>query len=139
MTDAMNRRSTTSILCDSTFYIGIFGYLSELTLLYLSFTQVPEEFLHASHETATLWVNIFVLPPFAALLFGSFYISERGGVQALIRCYSPWVLVPGIFFSALSIGAGHAFIGVMFLAFLFQWVVLIIGITHVGITLRRLQ
>jgi hypothetical protein len=134
----MNRRSTASVLRDSTFYIAIFGYLSELALLYLSFSQIPEEFLHASHKTATLWVNIFVLPPFAALLFGSFYLSERGGVQALIRCYSPWLLVPGIIFSALSIEAGHAFIGAMFLAFLFQWVVLIIGIVHVGITLRRL-
>jgi hypothetical protein len=115
--NVMNRRSTASVRRDSTFYIAIFGYLSELALLYLSFRQVPEEFLQASHETATLWVNIFVLPPFAALLFESFYLSERDGVQALIRCYSPWVLVPGIFFSTLSIGAGHAFIGALFLAF----------------------
>ena len=133
----MIRRATGSILHDTTFYVVVVGYLCEIALLYLSFSQVPEQFLHASHEMATLQASSFILPSIAILLLGLFQVGQSHIIRILIRRYAYWMIGPSLFFFALSIGAGHAFIGAIALAILSQWAVLIIGITHVWITLRR--
>lgn len=133
-----NRRPFASVLRDSTFYIAIVGYLCELGLLYLSFSQVPEEYLHASHETATIQINIAILPPFAVLLFGIFYAGQHNTVQLLIGRYANWMIAPTLCIIVISIGAGHAFGGIIAWALLCQWTVLLIGTAHVWIIHRRL-
>lgn len=99
----MNRRSTTSVLRDPNFYVVIFGYLSEIALLYLSCSQVPEEFLRTSHETANLQASIVVLPPFAVLLFGVLYAGLHNTARLLSRRYTKWMITPGLFFFIPSV------------------------------------
>ncbi len=134
----MYRRSLESVRQDPTFSIVVFGCLCEIALLYMSFSQVPEEYLFASHELATLQATAIVLPPAAILLLGILYLSQQDIIRELISNYAICMTVLGIFWFTVSIVGGHAFGGLIGLGLLSKWALLVIGSAHVGLKLRRI-
>jgi hypothetical protein len=139
MNGILTRQSIPPIVRDPIFYIVVIGYLCQMALLYLSFSVVPEKYLHASHLVVTMQGNIYILPLYIVLLIGALIASQDNRMRSLIRRYVLSVIIPGLLFTALSIEAGHAFIGAIAIGILTQWAFLIIGTLHVYLKFRWWQ